>query len=286
MTTNEILTDTPAPRGSTAGPSQAVPVSIDALSKWLAVVLVFIYVSGFLTTSLNDFRYGFSELNPLHPRILAAGGWFALFIAVPYALIWELRKSSHWRPRLTEWRDAAFLLYAYWGSTIFIAFFSWKIFLFDETKVVSSQSAPLWKTSIIVLAIVAAVIALFVFASKFAYDKTRKWVVILIFPICAYSVWTAYADIFAKHLFQVDAISLWLIVTGAFIYAEIQQRDWKPRVGSWPGSLVNFLIALAIFATVYYPHIRPQWGGGSPIPIELSSYRWLPFKQASELVAH
>ena len=75
--------------GSVAQPQS--PVSIDSLSKVLAVALVFLYVSEFLITSLHNFQYGFSEMNPLRPRILAAGGWFAIFIAVPFALVWELK---------------------------------------------------------------------------------------------------------------------------------------------------------------------------------------------------
>src|SRR5579871_2249894 len=61
--------------------------TIDVVSKAVALCIAVIYVSGFLITSLNDFRYGFSVMNPLRPRILAAGGWFFLFLAVPVELI-------------------------------------------------------------------------------------------------------------------------------------------------------------------------------------------------------
>jgi hypothetical protein len=46
------------------------PVSIDSVSKALDVFLVFLYVSGFLITSLHIFKYGFSEMNPLRPKTL------------------------------------------------------------------------------------------------------------------------------------------------------------------------------------------------------------------------
>ena len=75
-----------------ANTPQRASFSIEALSRWVAVIAMFLYVTGYLITSLNDFRYGYTDLNPLRPRIIAAGGWFIVFTGIPITLIFEARR--------------------------------------------------------------------------------------------------------------------------------------------------------------------------------------------------
>jgi hypothetical protein len=63
-----------------------------------------------------------------------------------------------------------------------------------------------------------------------------------------------------------ESIALWFIVLSYFASLEMQARSWRPQIGNWKQSLALGLAALAGFATLYYPRIKPSWGGGAPTP--------------------
>jgi hypothetical protein len=60
--------------------------AIDTASKFIAILVIFLYICGFLITSVHYFSYGFSEINPFRPRIFAAGAWFLFFVGMPIGL--------------------------------------------------------------------------------------------------------------------------------------------------------------------------------------------------------
>jgi hypothetical protein len=74
------------PNGNQSHASTDNGMLIESLGKLGPIVLVSIYVVGFLTLSLRDALYGFSELDPLRPRILSAGTWFLVFAGVPVVI--------------------------------------------------------------------------------------------------------------------------------------------------------------------------------------------------------
>src|ERR1700680_4827588 len=61
--------------------------TLETVSKATAVLLVGTYVLGFVIVSLHDASYGFFEVNPLRPRILAAGLLFLLMTALPASFV-------------------------------------------------------------------------------------------------------------------------------------------------------------------------------------------------------
>src|ERR1035437_6284086 len=54
--------------------------TFDIVSKVVAAALILVYVFGFLITSVHSSAYGFTTLNPLRPKTVAAGTWFFLFM--------------------------------------------------------------------------------------------------------------------------------------------------------------------------------------------------------------
>ncbi len=258
-----------APTTESQSPGEALetaPLSIDALSKLTALVLVLVYVSGFLITSLNDFRYGFSEMNPLRPRIIAAGGWFGLFLAVPFAMVKQWTRHSLWKQNLSKWHKAALLLYVYYALCQFLMVYSTYIFAFDETKGPPVPTPATWK---IVLAILFILIAIVLVGAY--YSRLPRWLVATsIFLFLGWIIWSAYSSMFVKHTFQRDAPTLWMLGAGALVYLEMRDRAWKPKLGYWPRTLVVLLFILTVFATVYYPHIMSKWGGGAPLSVAIT----------------
>ena len=65
------------PENSAASPLR---LNIESLTKWTATVLVAVYAGGFLTTSVYYGTFGFHDLNPLKPSVIAAGVWFFLIV--------------------------------------------------------------------------------------------------------------------------------------------------------------------------------------------------------------
>jgi hypothetical protein len=255
------------------------PVSIDSLSKVLAVALVFLYVSGFLITSLHNFQYGFSEMNPLRPRILAAGGWFAIFIAVPFTLVWELKKHSVLKDGSNNLSKFATLVAAYMASAIFLISGTQGLFAFDYTvSPVREAPFPWWLVILVVLGFLVA-LALVVFAVLLLRSKLPAWAAsasILLFY--GYIQWSAYYELFTKHSFRSNAMYFWILVAGGYIYYELNARTWTLRLGQWERTMVGVFILMTIFATVYYPRIMAKWGGGALIPIELTFSKDAPVR--------
>jgi hypothetical protein len=263
----EVRNDTPssAVAAQLGNPSNAVGPTIDTLSKVVALGIAFVYISGFLITSLNDFRYGFSEMNPFRPRILAAGGWFFLFLAIPLALVRALMKHQVWTQEMGKWHKTAVLIFLYYISCNVLFIFAPFIFTFDETTSNTSPHVAAWKiiAAIIVLLVLIVVLSIY-------YSKIPKSVVVTsVFLFAGFMLWQAEDALFIRHRFERNAPILWLLAVGFIVASEMRSRSWKMTIGDWPSSLIAMLAILAVFATAYYPHIEASWGGGTPIPVEV-----------------
>jgi hypothetical protein len=87
MATNESLPRNVQQAGSDVGKT------VDLIVKTTVILAAVIYGCGFLVISIHQFRYGLVELNPLRPRVLAAGIWFLCFATIPFLLVIEYEKA-------------------------------------------------------------------------------------------------------------------------------------------------------------------------------------------------
>jgi hypothetical protein len=161
-TDNGELRASTEPALNNARPSQTPtppPSSLDSLTKGFALTLVFLYVSGFLITSLHNFQYGFSEMNPLRPRILAAGSWFAIFMAIPFALVWQLRESSALKDKSTGLNKYSTLISTYLASGLFFYFISRFLFVFDVDSASKAADNPWWMTALLSVVFLVVLVA-------------------------------------------------------------------------------------------------------------------------------
>ncbi len=144
----------------------------ETASKVLASVVLVFYSCGFLITSIHDFQYGFSEMNPFRPRILTAGAWFFLFLAVPFALVRKLATTEPYDKSGVK-RIARFvnLSWAYIISCYLIQLSSHSIFRFDADEVSPAPHLEAWKIGLAVLAFIPLLIAFVKYAKKLP-----KWV--------------------------------------------------------------------------------------------------------------
>jgi hypothetical protein len=248
-------------------------IPIDELSKWTAVALVFLYVVGFLITSLNDFRFGFTQMNPLRPRILAAGGWFTIFLAVPLAVVTEWRQHALWKQDLSKWHKAALLLWTYYTLGNVVVIYAAYIFTFDNSNSPTGPTPAMWKVLLIAVGFIVAVLLFINY-----YSRIPRWIVATsIFAFFGWFIGDSVNDLFVKKMFLSNAPTLWIVGVGAVAFLEMRRRRWKLMIGDWPWTMVLFLGLLTMFATAYYPHIMPKWGGGAPLPITIVLSKDSPF---------
>ena len=247
-------------------PPQSSP-SIDAISKMLALAVVFLYLSGFLITSLHNFQYGFSEMNPLRPRILAAGGWIAVFTFVPFALVWELRTHlPSIRSESRVIRGHFGVIVVYMGSASLLLTFAVGLFAFQSTPATDH-----WMAVTIIATGFSFLVLMFSYSFRlFDFRFARIFGIALIVGWLGTFFAGGLYEILFRHQFTALSLNFWLLLLGIFVYFELCRRDWTLSLRGWQLLLVELFAMLTLFATVYYPHIMAKWGGGTLIPVEIT----------------
>jgi hypothetical protein len=243
--------------------------TIDLISKSVAFVVVILYACGFLITSIQHFSYGFVETNPFRPRIAAAGFWFLLFAAIPFALVKQLQAHrQYWEGHERSWADRCILLWIHLTACQLEAItFAW---IFDFNFLTATKAEPIkpWLVAIVVTGALLALILLLIIVS--AWQKVPKPVKgVAALAICGFLAQSAYRGLFDGGSFRFDAIWLWFFVAGILAYLEMRDRSWMLVIGNWERSTLLTLAGALAFASFYYPHIKSSFGGGSPIPVTI-----------------
>ena len=266
--TLEVDPVTAQPSASPSLPPTAA-MTLEVVSKSVAAFAIILYGCGFLITSIYHASYGFSETNPLRPRIVSAGAWFFLFMALPFALVSGFMKSKEYIENKDKWwAEVHILLPRYIAASYLLQLlFGWPwIFDFYEFEHPHQPAeklhllAPLFG---LMLWIVAGQTALL-------WKRVPKYVLafITIAGSALIILGSVYSTVY-KRQFRLDAILLWFLVGGIIVYFEGNRRSWRPILGYWPRTTFFIFAALLAFATFYYPHINSSWGGGTPIPVTI-----------------
>jgi hypothetical protein len=102
--------------------------TVELVSKFAAALLFSVYAFGFLITSLHTSIYGFTTINPLRPRILAAGTWFLFFAAIPAMLASGVRKHVFALLDKKEWLRLGEWVLFYYIFCLFLSLLSTPLF--------------------------------------------------------------------------------------------------------------------------------------------------------------
>jgi hypothetical protein len=255
-----------ATQGSTTGnlprSGSGVGGVVDLLVKTTVVLAAILYGFGFLVISIHQYSYGLTEMDLLRPKVLAAGLWFLCFTAVPFVLVLEGNtiKFTHMSPQRENWlrrRSTGFYFSAascYWLAMILADS------AFEFQKVVEPRG-PSAGTIILAMVVSGAL----VLADQ--WERFPHWVaVVASTAFGGLLLYCGLRDMVYFHGQSVASIALWFIVVSFFATGEMESRSWTPQVGNWKQSLALCLSAVGTFATLYYPHIKPSWGGGAPTP--------------------
>lgn len=265
---------------------------LEPLTKAAAIWLVITYVAGYLIVSVYESSFGFTELNPFKPKILAAG---VLFMSL--SVLGVLGASvafREWTNSIVPWsRQVAVLgisALLYFYATLVLAAFFLASLSPDSNFLAAFLSGSHWLLPPVILAVaIASVISPRLFGETRYIGLINTTVGIgsnLAVFILLYLEWTFTKGSagFAIHMwlfvlgtsvvteFKAGfATHMWLYLSGASVVTEFEDAK---QVGSLRNinlnTLVLFtLIPLLVFARKVYPRITASFGGGEKIPIVL-----------------
>ena len=249
---------------------------LELVSKAIAGLAIAVYASGFLITSLYHASYGFIESDPLRPRILFAGAWFALFISAPIMLTWPFAKPDYWTSEKTMWEKLHDFIFDYYTTVSSIAFSALThVFVFDQTSPMPSNDKPYsglgialivvcFIVGLVVLFIVVALINGLILKHVPKLWRSRLWFMYLV-GTASFVLFPAYRNLNEKHYFSTASLVLWFALVGiAFVGVSRLTRN-KLSINFIAIYALVVFPAVTSFATIYYPHIKNSWGGGEPI---------------------
>jgi hypothetical protein len=253
-----MATEQLAPRDPPRPRSEITNV-IDLIVKATVVLAALLYGCGFLVISIQEFKYGLVEMNPLRPKALAAGTWFLFFIAAPFALVFEqraLKPASSEDERWLRKRSTANLL-----AAVSALFLGTMISLPFDIGPHPEPKGPSTGALFIAMTLSAAIVVA---------DRWKRFPhPFAVFASSAFSVLVMFCgtrDLFEYNRLSPASIALWFLVFCVVAYVEMSSRSWVLQAGNWKGTIGAGILALGAFASLYYPHISPSWGGGAPIP--------------------
>jgi hypothetical protein len=231
----------------------------EVLSRTVAGVVVALYACGFLIVSLYHSQYGFVGTNPFRARVLAAGAWFALFIAIPVSIAVKFRTE--------KWERIARGAYAFWITCVFLSI-PLGMLVFDYPTYPASSHPSRWTWLIIVLLVITVLLLQFLSDKK----QVPQWIVgILSVGITLFFLWSPISAIITNRRFTYSVVALWFFATTLLVKLEFSVRSGRNLAehGEWSKPLVLLFFFLLIFSRALYPHLKTSWGGGTPSAVTI-----------------
>lgn len=227
----------------------------DAFSKAAAGIAIALYACGFLIVSLYHSKFGVVGTNLFRPRVLAAGAWFFFFTAIPVSIAARYRTY----PWLKVGKDSAGLWILCYGLGIPLGYM---IFDFSTPSVVRMR---FW-LSIILLGALGLLLTVAVNYSK----VSPRLATVASTLLTIFYVSVPLRGLFLDE-FTMSSVALWFFGCTVLALAEFKMRREENLFSSeaWSKPLVPLFIALLVFATWVYPHIKTSWGGGTPANVTI-----------------
>lgn len=241
---------------------------LESVSKATVAGLVLIYACGFVILSISNAEYGFTEVNPLRPKILGAGALFLFLTALPMvtALVYFPTDES----QDTKEKRYARNIVAATDYMLKCNLLAVSLGLIYAASVGSTRPWHWWE--------IAFVFALFISLSHFkdwgkkAYKTYPRRIILIGSALfLLFFVWIGIASDKSSNRFTLN-IECWLFGVGLLVVFSrwsSKRVEGKPFFYQWSGYKwmtvpLMMIPMLFYFARVIYPLIAPSWGGGSP----------------------
>jgi hypothetical protein len=260
----------PAPEEEKQPSFRALAPYADTLSKSVAAIVVALYVAGFLIVSLHHAHFGFTTTEPFRPRILAAGTWFFLLLAIPAVTLVETVRASE-----DSTGRAQFLVIACAGLNL-LAYVLCPIFMDFSNEWDLPHGTPL-----IILIVSAAVVIALMISKKIPRAVSATLSVITVVVVILVEL-----NVTLEHGFGPNGPAAWfniILLLGLFRYTT-WSVDKRRSIETHDVLLPGFGILLA-FSLYIYPHIKASWGGGTPVPATVYFGKESPIKAGQAVSA-
>jgi hypothetical protein len=223
-------------------------------SKGFTVLAAAVYICGFLVISLYHSSYGFAETNPFRAKIFSAGAWYLLFMLVPVAVV---TKYQYPKTARLNWQQFFSYLYPYYFFCIVMA---WMSDSFFNPPVKLTKWDMAWALS----AVISLGVVVFLHVGKGISPKLAS-LASLIIASC-FVIANARRALINQRL-DTGSVTLWFFAIGVMTLLELHALPLDLQAGNLWKPLFVILASLFAFSSIYYPHIKASWGGGSPTPI-------------------
>jgi hypothetical protein len=238
------------------GPDLAKMIDLAAKSAFIFAAVL--YGCGFLVTSIHQYNYGLVAVNPLRPKVLAAGIWLLVFVTIPFVLVMQEGEITPSKPEHEQWQRRRSTTFFFSAA----AEFGIGVVLSNAFNLPpDGPKGP----SLITICLVLIVGVILVFADQL--KQFPHWLAVSgSVAFGGIVMYCGFRDAFIWHRPSAAFIALWFIAATYLVTLEIRYRSWKFKLGYWIQCVSFSIGAVTAFSTAYYPNIKPSWGGGSPIP--------------------
>jgi len=239
-----------------------------------ALLLVGVYVSGFLVVSLHYASYGIAQFDVLRSRVLSAGVLFLIFLAVSMTVAsyaYELFNAEGLREKRELEAGASIFSHVAYNLSVEAVLF-WNLFFFDVgvaffmSLLLQDFGIDSWMLGyFLVSGIIGALILVIV--GYWGFSKKPVWcgalaLTALTLGLCGL--------IFPKRWADLSLVA-WFVVSGRMFVSVVRQtRNFGKGLGinlhRWVLGTVG---VVSFFAWSVYPKIKPALGGGVPIVVRM-----------------
>ncbi len=241
-----------------------VQQSVELLSKGWVPLLAAIYVSGYLIVSIYHASLGLNEINPLRPKVAAAGLFFCLLTSMAVFLFHYTRSFvKSLDPGISPWNTYLFSM-CFGGFYLFC--FDCMITLPTYPILHFEGRQPLQKTFAWIVA--TGVIGLSAILATRNHEKIWRWVThwatLLCFGLALVTLLLMSIPFY--HQFGVRQFAVYLFVIQVFSLSVsiILATPESRRMHNWPNTAIQLIVPLLGYAIGVYPHVREAFGGGDP----------------------
>jgi len=235
---------------------------LDSISKAAVVGILTLYVFGFLIVSIHNAEYGFSDVNPIKPRIMAAGTLFALFCIYPIAVARTFFLHSLQLNPVQRFSRGILASLNFLSACIVSSVVLSK--LYDDRSTVVANPTSGWATLVSIVAVLAVLVA-------WGWLMSVGWTYYEKHPFRIAIGALAMVMLFVSYLFVhsdktiLFAVALWFFAVGVaseIVRHNLTHSRQQQRFTAFD-LLVPSVVLLTFFALKVYPRVKPSWGGGS-----------------------
>jgi len=250
---------------------RGISETLDALSKATVVALFAIYVAGFLIVSIHNAEYGFGDVNPLKPKILAAGTLFVFLTYLP--IVVAQRYFVHNEALNAEQKYAKAIVsavsYLIRCNMYAVSLVTLYAFSIRKTPLQHHWNWSDWLRLAAILVLFTGMYNFQEHGSKSYQTKPKRIILFGCLLLAAFLGWALSESIPESSNNFTAMAELWLFGIGlmAVITGQITGKWEKKTAYEWIGLVFLVIPALGIFASAIYPQIKASWGGGSPTPV-------------------